>query len=616
MIVTTPIRPKPTSFSPLGSLTLIHYLRKNGFDDVEFYNIDGSRPDYAEVLAHIRERKPDVLGVSAVVSTAYEYCKRLSVDVKDMLPEALIVLGGNMGASANVLLHRTGVDLVVLGEGENSLVKLCRRAETTRRPKDFADIPGLAFLDEDGVLVNTGYETALPGDQLYEVDWNDLEGSSSIDLYFPKAHDPKTATDHLEDDPRFYEPHRIGKRIATLYTSKGCVSRCTFCHRWDKSIRFIPVPIVMQRLDEVIERFDVGMLHTADENFGTDRRWLAEFCAEIKKRDIIWYVGTRASGMTPEIVAMMKDAGCTAIVYGNETGSERMLEVMEKKVSIEQNYNAVKWTIEAGLGSTVQLVLGMPGESPETVNETIRFCKFTNTISTSQNPNDLSINYAQALPGTPLYEYARSKGLIGRDLDGEEDYLLAISDRDAHDEYTTLNFTDFPKLICETWRPQITVEVNYAYAEKFGIEAYRQAVMRDTEGFRAAESDTGYYANPRRLIENSASAMPSTEASDPYPSLWRLVASGQWGMALITYPVIAYRLRGLLLLLVLAKNVKGRGMNYTWMLVKEYLAFKLKPGTRSGNFSHAYKSLRKIVDRDIGVLPGDETAMVPLRKGR
>ena len=98
--------------------------------------------------------------------------------------------------------------------------------------------------------------------------------------------------------------------------------------------------------------------------------------------------------------------------------------------------------------------------------------KYCNTIDPRQNPNDLSINYAQALPGTPLYEFARSKGMIGRSLEAEEAYLLSISDRDAHDEYSALNFTDYPKLICETWRPLITIENNYHYVETFGLDHY------------------------------------------------------------------------------------------------------------------------------------------------
>ena len=388
-IVTTPIRPVPTMFPPFGSLALIKYLRKNGYDDIEFYHIDGNRPDYEDVVKHFESSKPDVVGISAVVSTAYEYSKRLSLDIKKMYPESLIVLGGNMGASANVLLRKTGIDLVVLGEGETIFLDVVRRFEKTRNFKDFADITGLTYLNEDKKLTNTGYREQIPSEEMYDIDWSDLENAcDNIDTYFPLASDPNTATSHLDNDPRFFEPGRQDKRIGYLYMSKGCVSKCTFCHRWDKGIRFIPVETCMKRLDEIIEKYDVGFLYGADENFGTDKKWLAEFCAEIKKRDILFVVGTRAKGVSPESLKMLKEAGCTDVTYGNETGSQRILEIMEKKVSIEDNYNAVKWAIEAGMNSIVQLVCGMPGESPDTIAETIEFTKFCNTVSPNQNPND------------------------------------------------------------------------------------------------------------------------------------------------------------------------------------------------------------------------------------
>ncbi len=128
LIVTTPIRPSPTDFPPLGSLSLVDYLRRHGVADIEFYNIDANRPEYEAVLAHIRKVKPGVLGISAVVSTAYAYTKRLSQDVKAALPETLIVVGGNLAASAEILLRMTGTDLCVLGEGEKVFLNVVRRA--------------------------------------------------------------------------------------------------------------------------------------------------------------------------------------------------------------------------------------------------------------------------------------------------------------------------------------------------------------------------------------------------------------------------------------------------------------------------------------------------------
>jgi anaerobic magnesium-protoporphyrin IX monomethyl ester cyclase len=623
MLVTTPIRPIPTTYPPFGCLALIAYLRRQGIDGVEFYNIDANRPTYEEALAHIVAARPDVLGISAVVSTAYDYTKRLSTDVKLLLPDTLIVAGGNLMASAEVLLRRTGVDLCVLGEGERVFYNVVRQAEKSHNPKDFRDVRGLMLL-ADGQLVNTHYDERLGNDELYAIDWDDLARASPIDhfIYDPLQDDTVALLGH---DERMFEPQRRGKKVVTLHASKGCVAKCTFCHRWDKGIRYIPVDLIMARLHELIDKHDIGFLIVADENFGTDRRWLKEFCDKIKPLDLLWrVVGMRVNCISPEYIAMMRDAGCVTVIYGMETGSARMLQIMEKKVKIEDNYNAMKWTVEAGPYTIIQLVLGMPGETPDTVRETIEFCKFGMSLDARQNPNDLSINYAQALPGTPLYEFGRRKGLIGADLDGEEAYLLRISDTDAHDEVTTLNFTDYPSLTCQTWRPLIQIETNHHYVRKHGIDHYRRVLLNDANFFRKKRSDSGYFANPKRLVDRSLTSDRVHGVKDTYdldddqrmPSLWSFIRGGNLGLALICYPVLAYRLRRLLPLMVLFKAASRSGLSYAVGLLRDYLRWRFKGATGMRLLNSGYKSLRKIVDDDIGPLPSDVTAMEPLRKGR
>lgn len=619
MIATTPIRPKPTYFIPIGSLSLLKHLRKSGFDDVEFYNIDGNRPSYDEVLEHLREAKPQVLGISAVVSTAYAYTKKLSQDAKKILPDCLVVVGGNMAASSEVLLKRTGADICVLGEGEVTFSNIAARAEKNRDLDDFKDIKGLMFLDSDGKLVNTGYEAALPGAEIWDYDFDDLEATSNIDTFVcPAFSDKGVAQDWFKTDARAYEPHRRNKTVANLDCSKGCVARCTFCHRWDKGIRSIPVDRIMARLEEMIERYDVGFFQANAETFGADKRWLKEFCEKVSKYDVLWRApGLRANQVTPDWIKMMQDAGCTQIAFGNETGSARMLEIMEKKLSLDDNYNAVKWTAEANIDAPVQLVLGMPGETDETVAETIKYCQYATTQSAYQSPNDLSINYAQALPGTPLYEYARHAGMIGQDLDGEEAYLLAISDRDAHDEYTTLNFTDSPTLTCRTWRPRITIEVNYHFIKTYGLDRYKRSMSRGADLASLSNPDSGYYANPKRLLEQTADVDDTDERPVPVmPSLFGQIIRGQLGMAMICHPVVFYKLCRFLPVMILLKEGKEKGAGHAWKLLSKYLVYHLKALGRASAFSHGYKSLRKIVEKDIGDLAGDSAEMEPLRKGR
>ena len=186
MIVTIPLRTESSNNIPVGPLSIIKYMRKGGFDNVELYDIDVFRPSFEQVVAHITEKKLDVLGISAVVSTAYEYTKKLSLAVKEALPDCLIVLGGNMGASADILLQRTGVDIVVMDDGEIPFLEVCERAKSTRDPVQYRDIKGLMIHGNKGELINTGYGGTVPLDQMWDYDLIDLENSlGTLEYHVP-----------------------------------------------------------------------------------------------------------------------------------------------------------------------------------------------------------------------------------------------------------------------------------------------------------------------------------------------------------------------------------------------------------------------------------------------
>ena len=608
LLVTIPLNPVPTGFPPMGCLSIIHYLRKQGTCEAELLNIDSSRIDYGEVLEQIKLRKPDVLGISAVVSTSYHYTRRLAVDVKEMLPETLIVVGGNMAASAEVLLRKASIDICVIGEGEVVFDNMVMRAKETTNPVDYTDIKGLAFLDDEGKMVNTGYEAPLLASQLYDMNWEDLAKCSDIDFYFPPAFvDGKPVGQWQLTDPRTYEAHRRDKTVGFLACVKGCVARCTFCHRFEKGVRHIPVPVLMARIEEMISKFNVGFLRLGLETFGIDKRWLKEFCEEIKKFDVLWESGvTRADSVTQEWIATMKDAGCIALSFGNETGSERILKIMEKKVDMEENNNALKWTVEAELFTTIQLVLGMPGENRETIKETIGFCNRAISWSSRMSPYDFSINRVMALPGSPLYEYGRRKGMIGGDVDSEEKYLLSISNCYTNDDPRTLNFTGYPELEFRIWMMLITVEVNYHYVRMYGIDHYNQMLAQSI-------GISGERQEALKLL----SPAPKSGAEDiPLPSVMSLLSSGQFGLAMRRCPVLFYRIRHFLWIFVLIKVVRNQGVAITIGLFAEYVVHKIKSTVMPRKFEYDYKSLRKIIEKDISPLPNDTEEMVPLRKGR
>lgn len=392
VICTTPIRPIPTEFPPLGSMAVIQALQGAGYDPV-FIDIDGLRPSFSEVIERFRREAPDVVGVSAVVSTAYAYTKQLCLALRRALPGVKIVVGGNLAASAELLLRLCGVDVCVIGEGERVIVNLANYFEDHRdRPLDDAleKIKGVTFLDRAGEVVFTGYEVAIPASELLDPDYSILEQSSSIGNFII---DPFTRGDFARD-PRSREPHRAGKKMGMVVSTKGCVARCTFCHRWDKGFRQILPEKVIERIRYLMDRYDVGFIQFGDENFGSDRRATDELICLIKPLDILWKVGgVRARSIDLDLLKRMHDAGCVALYYGFETGSPDILKVMEKNLDLSHNYNAAQWTREAGLFTIYQLVLGMPGESSRTIAETTEMVKRLTEILPEPPQNYLSLNY-------------------------------------------------------------------------------------------------------------------------------------------------------------------------------------------------------------------------------
>ena len=621
IIITLPLRGVPSHFPPIGSLSVITRLKRAGFTNTHLYNTDLIRPSFEKIIEYLKNEQPDILGISAVVSTSYEFTKKLSIATKEVLPNATILMGGNLGASAEIILKKTGVDYLCTGEGERTAVDFVNCWLTAEKKSDFKDVKGLAYLDESEGLVITPYPDPIPANEIYDIDWSILEDLGEMS-YYVKKFDSTIVENYFPKDPRKYEAHRLGKRFAMISASKGCVARCTFCHRWDKGIRYIPVPVVMERIDYMVEKHNVGFVSFGDENFGTDKKWLGQFLEEIKKRDLIWRVsGMRVNCINPEWIVEMKEAGCSTIMYGMESGSQKILDVMEKGTTAEQNRDTVKWMAENKMFTIIQLVIGMPGETPETIEESKRLtCHFVEQ-SPEIDPNSLSVNYAQALPGTPLYETARRKNFIGPTLEDEESYLLRISDRDARDGETHMNFTDFPKLYLEKWYFEICNQTRNAYINKWGIDQYWKTVLHSGRFKNLNEAqavvsnqDTGYFANPARekerieIIENLKR-----------PTLWSLFRQNTISSAATFYPRFFWSFRSFSLLFIVPNIYRKYGVRQAVMLLWEYAVwhfFKLF-GLRSTQKTMEYKSLRKLIrNKFFPDIATDNPVMEPLRKGR
>lgn len=604
-ICTTPIRPTPTTFPPFGSLAVIQSLRKIG-EEVHFYNIDYFRPKHEQVTAYFAESQYDVVGISAVVSTSYAYTKYLADLIRTVSPNTVIVVGGNLAASAEILLRRCQVNFCVVGDGEliiQDLVKVLYekpwnydRLKTTK---------GICFLDENGKFYFTGYGARLPADMIEWPDYSILEADGSLPYFVSKK---------IPWDDRA-RPEPQGKRYAVVNFAKGCVSRCTFCHRWEKGYRARPVDQIVEHIHYLKDKYNVGFLSLGDENFGSDPKHAWGLTARLGEMGIVWRAGAvRVRTVNAEMLKHWKANGCTAVYYGIESGSQRMLDVMEKNANVQMAIDALRWTGEAGLFTIIQLVLGMPGETDHTIRETIEFLKTVTpylSLDNSCPSSPMSINYAQALPGTPLYEYARQHGFIGKSLEDEEEYLIRISDTDAYSTDHFINYTGQPLLKVLMWRHWMTAEVDAHHMQRtLGITLPLLQVI-------------WYFARPfiRRLVGNrlakqlglkrmsSADQTGSSYAKSgyfnikpsPFTPLFLNPLTRRW-----FYPLLAI---GVAILSADSPMQAGR-------LIAEHLYWSLtrrfRPGPRLPD-----KSLRKVVliePTTISSPNGD--MMIPLRLGR
>ena len=451
------LRYQPTPFPPVACTSLCNVLIREGYNPV-FYDIDAKRPSSEDLNRYFEKERYDIVGISAVVSTGYKYTQKLASIIKKASPETQIILGGNLAAAYEMILRKCQIDICVIGEGEKILLNLVKHYEKYRslKPKNgkLHKIKGIAFLENGDICKFTGPEKLMSSEEIEEPDYELLDRFSNINQYIS---DPMTREDFFYDS-RSHERHRQGKKMATVFTSKGCINRCTFCHRWIKGYRVFRVEKIVITIKKLIDKYNVGFFCFSDECFGEKKEWLDDFIEALRPLDILFQVGgARVSIIKHDtsVIRRLKEVGLTAIYFGMESGSDRILKIMEKNVTADENLTAAKICAEAGVFTIIQLVIGMPGENDKTINETIEFIKQA-TGGLPYFPI-LSVNYLQALPGTPTYDYLRNKGLIGKTIEDEEEYLLGVSDLNAAEFKQYINVTEEPLSKVKSWRQKIVI---------------------------------------------------------------------------------------------------------------------------------------------------------------
>ena len=426
-------------------VSLVDAMKKAGYpkSSYDFYDIDMLYPQDDQVREYFVKHKPHVVGLSAVVSTSYSQVKRISSIVRNELPDCWIVMGGNLSACSEAVLRNTDVDLSVVGDGEIAWVKILDHIIKYPDRKDYAsklklnEIRGVAFLDKDRKINLNNFAQAIPANEQVYPDYDLLlSGLKDRPEEFENYLKVGLETDWFSFDDRAKEKNR-GKNIGQIFTSKGCVARCTFCQRSTKGFRVQPLEHLENHLIHLKENYDVGFIQILDENFGSNKKHAYEVADILHKHNLLWFAcGVRCTSTTNADIKYFKDRGCSALKYGVESGSQKILDVMEKVFTVDDVYKALDGCIEHNVFSPIAIMLGMPGENESTVEAT---GKFVGNIASKLgvHPKYLAwdIMWALPLPGTPLWEYGEQLGVIGKEDEDVVDYLTRVSDAGTYKRY-------------------------------------------------------------------------------------------------------------------------------------------------------------------------------------
>jgi anaerobic magnesium-protoporphyrin IX monomethyl ester cyclase len=440
-------------------VSLIKWMEFNGWtsDTYKFYDIDMLFPTDEDIKKFFAEFQPNIVGLSAVVSSSYDQVIRISSIVREMCPDAWIVVGGNLAASAEVLLSKTETDVCVIGDGEIAWVNFINYVDKYNREWNYETlgrIKGLCYFNERRKLKFNGYEKTIAASDMPFPDYDLLQSGlqnqpEAINNYFKDA----LQTSWFDFDQRAFEPNRLPK-VASVSVSKGCVGHCTFCQRSTKGYRLCSLSSLEEHLILLKKRFNVGFIQISDENFASNRSHSYEVARSLKKHNMLWIAtGVRCTSVTYEDIKFYKKHNCSALKFGVESGSQIILDIMEKRFTVEKVYSALKNCIKLSIFSPIALMVGMPGETQETARQTGAFIgEIAALLGT--NPEEMSYDlfYAIAFPGTPLYEYGQQVGVIGNTIEEEHRYLRNVSNAGTYKRYyLNLNGAPLKEVIFWDW---------------------------------------------------------------------------------------------------------------------------------------------------------------------
>lgn len=364
-----------------------------------------SLPVWQEAKEVFLKFKPKIIGITCK-SAEYHSALKVAEIYKALFSQGIVILGGQHPTiqSEEIILSDIArrksagkgiIDILVRGEGEKTAAELI--SVILNKGIDFSaisQIPGLSFYN--------GAQISHTANRPLLLDLDAME--------FP-------ARDLL------IKPIRERNAYGEIIASRGCPFDCGFCSAraiWDKKVRYRSVQNVAQEIEQVIRQYKAKRFNFRDDTFALNRQWAIRLLAALRKLKIEWECTSRVDAVDYDLLREMRSAGCFAISYGIESGSEPVLKKICKNITLKQINKANSETIRAGIIPKGFLMVGFPDEAEEDILATIKFVKKTKFL-------DLGLSVFTPYPGSRLFERARQLGLLRKDISWDKTSHLSLN---------------------------------------------------------------------------------------------------------------------------------------------------------------------------------------------
>ncbi len=372
-------------YPPMHLLYLAAALREQGYE-VDVIDANAARMADDDVAERVRVFGPGLVGIS-LYSDILRQVRDLARCIRKRFPEVRLVLGGPHvnAVPVQTLEQYSEADFALTGEAERSLGAL---AESLLTHSPIDHVPGIVFR-RDGRIVQ------------------------GPDPDFPElSHIPRPARDLVDwayEQKRYHSIMVRAKPVDTLFTSRGCPFHCGFCYNFRQKYRFRTPDDVVDELTGIRER-GIRDVEICDDTFTGHRGRAIEIFEKIiaEKLDISFRIKSRVDVFNEELASKAREAGVYLVAFGMESGSQRMLDVMNKRTTVEMNARACELTRKYRMLSHSSWIIGYPGETPESVNETLGFIR-------KNRPSTVNLAVLRPYPATEAYEIAAASGnLVGQ----------------------------------------------------------------------------------------------------------------------------------------------------------------------------------------------------------